>query len=161
MSQQRPVDHNAPEPINILMVQDVFQVGDIKRNADKIIDASIKASQQGVDLVVFPELALVGYPPEDLLHRQGFLTQIKTQCLRIQKSLQDSIGDTGVIFGLPIERGSHLYNAAVYLLHGDVQQICFKQSLPNYSVFDELRYFAAGSESTVINVKGHKLGVLI
>ncbi|PCI04786.1 MAG: NAD+ synthase [Gammaproteobacteria bacterium] len=161
MKLEQPVDGNVPKPISILMVQDAFQVGDIKCNADKIINATIKASQQGADLVVFPELALVGYPPEDLLHRQGFLTQIKTESLRIQQHLKDTIGDTGVIFGLPIERDHQLYNAAVYLLHGEVQQVCLKQSLPNYSVFDEVRYFAAGDESVVIDVKGHKIGLLI
>jgi len=78
-------------PIKIVMVQDVFQVGDIKNNADNIIAASIEASQQGADLVVFPELALVGYPPEDLLHRQGFLQQTKHESQRIQQSLKQSI----------------------------------------------------------------------
>lgn len=152
---------NQSVPITIVMVQDVFQVGDIKNNADKIIEASILASQQGAALVVFPELALVGYPPEDLLHRQGFLRQTKNECLRIQQRLQDSIGDTGVIFGLPYEHAGELYNAALYLNRGVIRKFCFKQSLPNYSVFDELRYFSAGHESSVIDVKGHKIGLLI
>ena len=153
------IKHSAA--VNIIMVQDVFQVGDIKCNADKIIDAAIKASQQGADLVVFPELALVGYPPEDLLHRQGFLRQTQQQSLRVQQSLKDSIGDTGVVFGLPYEHSGNLYNAAIYLCNGMVKEFCFKQSLPNYSVFDELRYFTAGFESTVIDVKGHNIGLLI
>ncbi len=153
------IDHSVP--INIIMVQDVFQVGDIKSNADKIIETSIEASQQGADLVVFPELALVGYPPEDLLHRKGFLSQSHHEALRIQKSLEESIGDTGVVFGLPYEHAGNLYNAAVYLNHGVIRQFCFKQSLPNYSVFDEVRYFAAGHESAVIDVRGYKLGLLI
>jgi NAD+ synthase (glutamine-hydrolysing) len=143
------------------MVQDVFQVGDIKNNADRIIAAAIEASRKGADLVVFPELALVGYPPEDLLHRQGFLQQTKHESLRIQQSLKQSIGDTGVIYGLPYEHAGKLYNAALYLHDGIIRQFCFKQSLPNYSVFDEVRYFAAGHESAVINVKGHKIGLLI
>ena len=157
----RSADIKHSASINIVMVQDVFQVGDIKNNADKIIDASIKASQQGADLVVFPELALVGYPPEDLLHRQGFLRQTTHESLRIQQSLKESIGDTGVVFGLPYEHAGNLYNAALYLSHGIVRQFCFKQSLPNYSVFDEVRYFVAGHESAVIDVKGHKIGLLI
>jgi len=157
----QPADTGRSAPIKIVMVQEVFQVGDIKSNADKIIDVSIKASQQGADLVVFPELALVGYPPEDLLHRQGFLNQTKHESLRIQQTLKDRIADTGVVFGLPYEHTGKLYNAALYLSNGIIRQFCFKQSLPNYSVFDEVRYFVAGHESAVIDVKGHKIGLLI
>ena len=162
---EKPVPTNI-EPINstpikIVLVQAVFQVGDIKSNADKIIRESIAASQQGADLVVFPELALVGYPPEDLLHRQGFLNQTRTECQRIQQSLKQEVGDMGVVFGLPIQHETDIYNAAVYILNGEVVQHYFKQSLPNYSVFDELRYFIAGHESTIIDVKGHKLALLI
>mgnify|MGYP001828422770 FL=1 len=152
------------------MVQDAFQVGDIKYNADKIIEDSISASRNGADLVVFPELALVGYPPEDLLFRSGFLKQVRDACLRIQDTLTDSIGNTGVVFGLPIEMEDHeqtgqhrdrLYNAAVFLQHGIIKHSYFKRSLPNYSVFDELRYFVAGNESVIIDVRGYKLGLLI
>ncbi len=174
-SPQKPL---VPAAIKIVMVQDVFQVGDIKCNADKIIDASVRASQQGADLVVFPELALVGYPPEDLLHRQGFLRQTNVECLRIQKSLKNIIGDTGVVFGLPVEvegnvdggfSNAHhnalykinLYNAAVYIKNGEIKQTYFKQILPNYSVFDEARYFVAGDKYAIIDVKEHKLGLLI
>ena len=155
------VNKKPSAPIKIVMVQDVFQVGDIKCNADKIINASIRASQQGADLVVFPELALVGYPPEDLLHRQDFLRQTKHESLRIQHALTECIVDTAVVFGLPYEHAGNLFNAALYLCNGIVKQFCFKQSLPNYSVFDELRYFVAGVESAVIDVNGHKLGLLI
>ena len=156
-----PSKVNISAPIKIVMVQDVFQVGAIINNADRIISASITASRQGADLVVFPELALVGYPPEDLLFRQDFLQQTKVECLRIQQSLKDSIGETGIVFGLPIEQAGKLYNAAIYLHNGAIEQTYFKQSLPNYAVFDELRYFIAGHESAVIDVRGHKLGLLI
>ena len=149
------------EMINIILVQDSFQVGDIKNNADKIISAATKASQEGADLVIFPELALVGYPPEDLLYRKGFLAQTKTECLRIQQSLKDCSENTAVVFGLPVEQAGNIYNAAVFIVNGEIRQTCFKQSLPNYSVFDELRYFVAGTKSTVIDVKGYKLGLLI
>ena len=152
---------NSLEPLNIVMVQEVFQVGDIKSNADKIIDAAISAADEGADLIVFPELALVGYPPEDLLFRRGFLDQVKHECLRIQHRLKDVIGDSGVVFGLPYEHAGKLYNAALYLNEGIIRQFCFKQSLPNYSVFDEVRYFTPGHESSVIKVKGHTIGLMI
>lgn len=152
---------NMSAPIKIVLVQEAFQVGDIKSNADKIINASIAGYQQGADLIVFPELALVGYPPEDLLHRQGFISQINHEYLRIQKKLGESVGETGVVFGLPIEKHGSLYNAAVYILQGNIELLYFKQSLPNYSVFDELRYFSAGETAGVINVKGHQLGLMI
>ena len=147
-------------PINIVMVQDIFQVGDIKNNADKIIFTAIKASQHGADLVIFPELALVGYPPEDLLHRQGFLAQTRSECLRIQQNLKICT-DMVVVLGLPVEQTGDIYNAAIVIVSGEVIQTYFKQSLPNYSVFDELRYFVAGSESVVINVKGYQFGLLV
>jgi NAD+ synthase (glutamine-hydrolysing) len=151
----------SPEPLKIVMVQEVFQVGDIIKNADKIIDTAMAEAQKGTDLIVFPELALVGYPPEDLLFRRGFLEQVKHECLRIQHRLKDALADSGVVFGLPYEHAGKLYNAAIYLNKGVIKQFCFKQSLPNYSVFDEVRYFSPGSESSVINVKGHTLGLLI
>ncbi len=151
----------SPEPVKIVMQQQAFQVGDIKNNADRIIEAAIAASGQGADLVVFPELALVGYPPEDLLQRSGFLKQAKKECQRIQQALKEQAGGTGVIFGLPLEHNDRLYNAAIYLLQGEIKQTYFKRSLPNYSVFDEVRYFSAGETGVIIDVRGHKIGLLI
>lgn len=153
--------NNPRQPVKIVMVQDVFQVGDIKCNADRIIEAAIRAGRQGADLVVFPELALVGYPPEDLLYRRGFLRQTHDECRRIQRTLASETGNTGVVFGLPYEQSGQLYNAAVYITDGEIRQVCFKQSLPNYSVFDEVRYFVAGTENAILDVKGYKIGLLI
>lgn len=165
MNQNKSVSSNggndSPEPIRIVMVQDVFQVGDIKFNADKIIDAAIRESQRGADLVVFPELALVGYPPEDLLLRKGFIRQAEAECERIIRTLEQGIGDTGIIFGLPVAHDDSIYNAAIYIVNGEIKQTYFKQSLPNYAVFDELRYFKAGNASAVIDVKGFSIGLLI
>jgi NAD+ synthase (glutamine-hydrolysing) len=160
-------------PLNITLIQDRFQVGDIHHNADRIIQLSQQAHQRGADLVVFPELALVGYPPEDLLHRISFIRLAEKECQRIQQALKTTIGDTAVIFGLPMIHDSgelpagadglhhRLYNAAVNIQHGIVRNFYFKQSLPNYAVFDELRYFLPGSESCVIKLGDYRLGLLI
>ncbi len=166
-------------PINIVLVQDRFQVGDIKNNADSIIKTCLSHCSQGADLVVFPELALVGYPPEDLLYREGFLSQAKSECRRIQQVLAQSEIATRVVFGLPVEKHSNgsnnnimaagrtephhveLYNAAIYLVNGEIKQTYFKQSLPNYSVFDEQRYFISGSNNTLLEIKGQKIALLI
>lgn len=174
MTNSKQHDIDLPKAIKITLVQDVFQVGDIKNNADKIIRLAITASRQGSDLVVFPELALVGYPPEDLLFRQGFLQQCQDECLRIRQSIADEIGDTAVLIGLPVvsDKSNHgsdinakyhknLFNAAALIQDGEIRQRYDKQSLPNYSVFDELRYFVAGNENCVINIKGYRLGLLI
>ena len=159
--------------LNITLIQDHFQVGDIRRNADRIIRLAQQAHQRGADIVVFPELALVGYPPEDLLHRTSFIRQAEKECRRIQQVLDQSVGDTAVVFGMPMihdsgelppgANGLHhrVYNAAVNIQHGTVRNFYFKQSLPNYSVFDELRYFMAGSQSCIIEVAGYRLGLLI
>jgi NAD+ synthase (glutamine-hydrolysing) len=159
--------------LSIVLVQDSFQVGDIKNNADKIIRLTLDECQKGADLVVFPELALVGYPPEDLLYRQGFLVQVKNECIRIQQCLKECSVDTAVVFGLPVAQHSdhagdqtdgqksNLYNAAVYLVNGEIKHTYCKQSLPNYSVFDEVRYFVAGEKSSVIELKGYKISLLI
>ena len=153
---------SADQPVlRIILVQDSFQVGDIHANAGKIIDISRKAIQQGADLVVFPELALTGYPPEDLLLRQGFLRQTEQACLRIAQALKQETAEAGVLFGMPLEENGVLYNAAVYLRQGELAQRYFKQSLPNYSVFDEKRYFIPGDQPLVIELKGCRIGILI
>ncbi len=143
--------------VRVAMVQDNFLVGDIKANADKIINLSQAAKAEGADLVMFPELALVGYPPEDLLYRPSFIAQVDVELARIQSQLKD----IDVLLGVPERIEQQLYNAAVWLRKGERIACYCKRVLPNYSVFDEMRYFSAGSRSAVVELEGVKFGLAI
>jgi len=132
-------------------------VGDIKANTQKIITRTQQAKASGADIVVFPELALSGYPPEDLLMRQGFICQIETAIEEIAASTQDIM----VVFGAPVLHKHELFNAAVVCVNGQVSAEYHKFSLPNYAVFDEKRYFQSGDEALVVECKQQKLGILI
>ena len=143
--------------VKIAMVQDNFLVGDIKGNADKIISLSQAAKAEGADLVMFPELALVGYPPEDLLYRPNFMAQVETELVRIQSHLND----IDVLLGAPESIDQQLYNSALWLRGGECIASYHKRVLPNYSVFDEVRYFSAGSQNTVVDLQGVKFGLAI
>lgn len=145
------------QTVRVAMVQDNFLVGDIKGNADKIINLSRTARAKGADLVMFPELALVGYPPEDLLYRPGFVAQVETELARIQAQIEG----VDVLLGLPEYSTQKRYNAAVWLRHGERIACYHKRALPNYSVFDEARYFTPGSQSVVVAFKGVKFGLAI
>ncbi len=139
------------------MVQDNFRVGDISGNAEKMIARAQQARAQGAALVVFPELALVGYPPEDLLLRRGFIDQVEAAVTRLCAVLDD----IDVVFGLPQRVAGKLYNAALWLRGGKVLAVYHKQCLPNYSVFDEVRYFHAGSKACVVGLDGVSFGLAI
>ncbi|MDH3342711.1 MAG: NAD+ synthase [Gammaproteobacteria bacterium] len=143
--------------VRVAMVQDNFLVGDIRANADKIIKLSRAARAGGAALVMFPELALVGYPPEDLLYRPSFIAQVETELARIRSQLTD----IDVLLGVPEQIDSRLYNSALWLRGGECIARYHKQVLPNYSVFDEMRYFSAGSSSTVVELQGVKFALAI
>lgn len=143
--------------VRVAMVQDNFLVGDIKANADKIIALAQHAHAEGADLVMFPELALVGYPPEDLLYRPSFIAQVETELARIQSQLKDM----DVLLGTPECVEQQLYNSAIWLRRGERIACYRKRVLPNYSVFDEMRYFSAGSQSAVVELHDVKFGIAI
>ena len=143
--------------VRVAMVQDNFLVGDIKGNTRKIIELTQTAARQGAGLVIFPELALTGYPPEDLLYRPGFITQVETAVENIKRA----VSATDIVLGLPAEHQGKLYNTALWLSNGQCVAEYHKQSLPNYSVFDEVRYFSHGSEIRVVALNQRRFGVVI
>ena len=145
------------ESIQINLIQNAFLVGDIKANAEKIITLAELARQSGADLVVFPELALTGYPPEDLLLRQGFIEQVDQAVQHIIRS----VTGVDVVFGAVRHDGECLYNSAFWARNGQLVDVYDKFTLPNYAVFDEKRYFTAGERVVVVDIKGFKLGLSI
>ena len=145
-------------PIKIQIAQINPIVGDIQSNAKKIIDLSIEAFDLGAHLVVFPELALTGYPPEDLLLRDGFMDQVKNEVDNLCEAIPSNIS---VLFGAPSQSDKNLYNSAYLIRDNQIQNIYNKQELPNYGVFDEKRYFTPGSDSFVFECQNTRIGVLI
>lgn len=145
------------DAVQLCLIQERFLVGDIKANTRKILSLMQQAQQAGADIAVFPELALSGYPPEDLLMRQGFIRQIEAA---VQQIAEQS-GEMIVVFGAPRRHQNQLYNSAVVCQKGEVMGEYYKQSLPNYAVFDEKRYFQGGTEALVIECGKRSLGIII
>ncbi|OGT46683.1 MAG: NAD+ synthase [Gammaproteobacteria bacterium RIFCSPHIGHO2_12_FULL_38_11] len=135
-----------------------FHVGDIYGNAERIIEETNKITKQHlVDCVIFPELALTGYPPEDLLFRPGFEKRCQKALLHIEKN----IGETAIIIGYPERHGNLLYNKAAFIQGGKIMADYAKQELPNFTVFDEKRYFTPGLKPCVFEINNIKVGLLI
>jgi len=144
--------------LKIIMAQLNLFVGDITGNTSKIIDAIHDAkSQFGADLVVFPELTITGYPPEDLLHRRTFVKLVQKSLYRICQE----VSGIDVVLGYPEQGEDGLYNVAAWVRDGEIVGSYRKHYLPNYSVFDEKRYFLAGTDPLVVNIKGIPVGVTI
>ena len=134
-------------------------VGDIKGNTEKVIQVSREADTAGQDtLLVFPELTLTGYPPEDLLMRDSLQAQIEDALTRLASELPSHLY---VVVGYPRRSEGRLYNAAGVLHGGQRVGEYFKQRLPNYQVFDEKRYFSEGDTPCVVDVAGVKVGITI
>jgi NAD+ synthase (glutamine-hydrolysing) len=131
-------------------------VGDIEGNARRIAAGIADARAAGAQLVLFPELALTGYPPEDLLLREHFLSDTGAALHALAAEAQGIVA----IVGFP-ERAQAVYNAAAVLSDGQVQSIYRKVHLPNYGVFDEQRYFTAGHEGATIDVGDCRVGVTV
>jgi NAD+ synthase (glutamine-hydrolysing) len=133
-------------------------VGDVQGNAQRVIETAERARDAlAVDLLVFPELTLSGYPPEDLLFHRGFRRQIEAGLEAVRREVRG----TAVYFGYPEYHGLNIFNAAALVSAGGLLANHRKIELPNYKVFDEKRYFRAGSEPTVVACRGFNVGLLI
>lgn len=144
--------------LKVALAQLNVTVGDLQGNTQQMLTAIEQArDQQQADVIVFPELAISGYPPEDLLFRPAFLQRVE-QCLRV---LAEQCQGITAIVGAPIKQDDNLYNEAVALQDGQMIKHYAKQKLPNYRVFDEKRYFKSGKEPAIIDIKGVKLGLLV
>ncbi len=143
--------------LNILMAQINPTVGAIKANETQIIDI-IKTKQSTHDLIIFPELALSGYPPEDLLFRNEFHQAIKDSLDRIQEATKECY----VLVGHPSQEKEACYNSMSIFHMGQKIRSYHKRNLPNYDVFDERRYFTPGKQDPcTLTVKNYKLGICI
>ncbi|QIZ75507.1 NAD+ synthase [Ferrimonas lipolytica] len=143
--------------LNIALAQRNYIVGDIEGNASAICLDIDAAAQRGADLILFPELALTGYPPEDLLLRPDLMDRCRVQL----EVIQQHNPNIGVVVGHPHMEEGELFNSASLFHNNQCLALTHKQKLPNYRVFDEQRYFASGDSSCVVEFAGHRLGLLI
>jgi len=146
----------ATAPLRVALAQINAVVGDIAGNEAKIAGQIAAARDAGAQLVVFPELALTGYPPEDLLLKEHFLADTRDALKRLAAGVEGIVA----IVGYP-ERAEDVYNSAAILADGAVRANYRKIHLPNYGVFDELRYFQPGSRGATIEVDGVTVGLTI
>ncbi|KGM56571.1 NAD synthetase [Lysobacter arseniciresistens ZS79] len=148
------------QPLRIALAQFDFPVGAVFDNADRIIEFIAEARDDyGADLVLFPELALSGYPPEDLLLRPGFLHD----CHRAMERVAAAATGITAIVGWPESHGPVVYNAASILRDGRIEHTYRKRELPNYAVFDERRYFVVDPDGgdCVFELNGVRCGLLV
>jgi NAD+ synthase (glutamine-hydrolysing) len=134
------------------------RVGAIDANAKKVLEYAARArDEHGCELVLFPELALCGYPPEDLLLHRGLRSRVENAFAKVR----DNARGIALYLGYPEYDGDALYNSAALLRDGVVLANHRKVALPNYAVFDEKRYFQPGQDATVVDLDGLKLGLII
>ncbi len=151
-----------------MMIKDQFRLavvqanpclGDISGNAEKIRHHRKLAAEQGADLVLYSELFLTGYPPEDLVLKPAFVEACKRELEALAKETAD--GGPALLVGLPWADGNKLYNAVALLDNGNIEGLRYKVDLPNYGVFDEKRVFDAGPNPGPMSFRGVRIGVPI
>ena len=146
------------DTLRIAVAQIDLTVGDVAGNTAKILDYAARArDDMQADLVVFPELSICGYPPEDLLFHAGL--RLRTE--QALAEVRDAVRGIAILVGFPEYVDEKIYNSCAVLKDGEVLCAYRKQMLPNYSVFDEERYFAKGKDAAVFRINGIAVGLTI
>jgi NAD+ synthase (glutamine-hydrolysing) len=147
--------------MKIALAQLNYHIGNFESNTEKIISSIEKSRKDKVDLVIFSELAICGYPPKDLLERKEFIERSE---LALQKVAEHCIDIAAVVGGPsvnPNPKGKNLYNSAYFIADGKIRSIHNKTLLPNYDIFDEYRYFEPNTEFSLVELKGKKIAITI
>src|SRR3954453_3739787 len=146
------------QTLRIALAQLNLFVGDVAGNTQRVIDVAARARDEiKADLVLFPELSLSGYPPEDLLFHTGLRRQVEAALQRVK----DETSGIAVMVGYPEYAEGGIFNAAQMLRDGNTLANYRKQELPNYKVFDEKRYFRHGRDTRIVELNGIRTALLI
>jgi len=136
-------------------------IGNFSRNTQRILEVIREAASAGSDLVIFPEMAVCGYPPLDLLERKEFIDRCREEINKIAQAT----GTVGILLGAPTHNpapaGKNLFNSAYFLYQGEVRQVFHKTLLPTYDIFDEYRYFEPNTQFNILDFKGVRIAVTI
>ncbi|MBD8476089.1 NAD+ synthase [Pseudomonas sp. CFBP 8770] len=144
--------------LRVVMAQLNIRVGDVHGNVEKIIEAAQTARDDlGAQVILFPELTLCGYPPEDLLLRSSMQSRIEKALARVREAARGIV----IVIGFPWVEDGARYNSCAVISEGEEVARYYKQRLPNYRVFDEKRYFESGSGPCVVNLFGIQVGITI
>ena len=143
--------------MRVALAQINTTVGDLDGNVEKILKYAADAYELACDVVAFPELAITGYPPEDLLRRRDF---VRANHEALERVAADAPGDVALVVGF-VDGEDQIYNAAAIIVNGRIAHVYHKQLLPNYGVFDEQRYFARGDDASTYDIAGIPVGVSV
>jgi len=149
---------NTPQRLTLALAQINLLVGDVQGNLARVLEqAALARDEWDADLILFPELTLSGYPPEDLLFHRGLRTQID----KALRDLAAAAAGIDLVVGFPEYAAAQIYNSAAVFRNGVQVALTRKSCLPNYRVFDEKRYFTPGAGPAVFECRGFRLGLLV